>query len=255
MKTTRTKLKITGLFLAFVMLVATFSAFVITAFASDVDTAAVTVIEGYGPDSDDSEFDTALGNEIISGTNNGTSWIDDTGKGNLHFQWGYGDALDVSLIDPDGVIYYESVIIQEHSDPGKRHDAHWMEFPLSSAYADDTYIVATHGFDDYIHSEYITEGTGSVANIFTQTSSGDPSFLSNDMLMYGEDYITDGSTSLYFKHIPATFRFVINNTHGKALSLESVTLRVVDADGSSVPVASQYCGIYMDALVGYPELT
>ena len=226
-----------------------------SAFAADGDTAAVTVIEGYGPDSDDSEFGTISGNEIISGTNNSTSWIDDTGKGNLHFQWDYGDALDVILIDRDEVVSYESVIIQEHSDPEMRHDAHWMEFPLSGTYTDDIYIVATCGFDDYIHSEYLTEGTGSVANVFTQTSSGDPSFLSNDMLMYGEDYIIDGSTSLYFKHIPATFRFIITNTHGKALSLESVTLRVVDADGNSVPVASQFCTIYMDELEGYPKLT
>ncbi len=226
-----------------------------SAFAADGDTAAVTVIKGYSVDSDDSEFGTISRNEITSGTNNGTSWIDDTGKGNLHFQWGYGDALDVTLIDRDEVVSYESVIIQEHSDPEMRYDAHWMEFPLSGTYIDDIYIVATRGFDDYIHLyEDLAEGTGSVANVFTQTSSGDPSFLSNDMLMYGEDYIIDGSTSLYFKHIPATFRFIITNTHGKALSLESVTLRVVDADGNSVPVASQYCTIYMDALVGYPEL-
>lgn len=150
MKSTRRKSKIAGLLLALLMLVVTISTFAVTAFAADGDTAAVTMIKGYGPDSDDSEFGTALGNEIVSGTNNGTSWIDDTGKGNLHFRWGYGDVLDVTLIDSDKVVSYESVIIQEHSDPEKRHDAHWMEFPLSGAYTDDTYIVATRGFDDYI---------------------------------------------------------------------------------------------------------
>ena len=255
MKSTRRKSKIAGLFLALLVLIITLGAFAVTAFAADGDTAAVTVIEGYGPDSDDSEFGTALGNKIISGTNNATSWIDDTGKGNLYFQWGYGDALDVALIDPNGVISYESVIIQEHSDPEMRYDAHWMEFALSGACADDTYIVATRGFDEYIRHEEFTTGEGSVANVFTQTASGDPSFLSNYMLMHGEDYITDGSTSLSFKHIPATFRFVITNTHEEALSLESVTLHVVDADGNSVPVASQHCMIQTDAQVGYSELT
>ena len=250
----KTGTKIIGLLLSIVMLASLLGMLSLTAFAADGDTAAVTVIEGYGPDSDDSEFGTVSGNEIISGTYNGTSWIDYNGSGNLHFQWGYGDALDVTLIDRNGVVSYESVIIQEHSDSGKRNDAHLMEFPLSGTYTDDTYIVATRGFDDYIHNEDFTTGTGFVANIFTQTASGDPSFLSNDMLMYGEDYIIDGSTSLFFKHIPATFRFVITNTHKKALSLESVTLHVVDADGNSVPVASQYCMIQTDAQVGYPEL-
>ena len=255
MKSTRRKSKIAGLFLALLVLITTLGAFAVTAFAADGDTAAVTVIEGYGPDSDDSEFGTALENKIISGTNNGTSWIDDTGKGNLYFQWGYGDSLDVALIDPNGVISYESVIIQEHSDPEMRYDAHWMEFALSGACADDTYIVAIRGFNDYYSDEISFTRTGSVANVFTQTASGDPSFLSNDMLMYGEDYITDGSTSLSFKLIPATFRFVITNTHEEALSLESVTLRVLDADGNSSPVASQHCMIYTEAQMRCPEIT
>ncbi len=224
----------------------------ITASAAE---STIPVIEGYGFDSDDSEFGTAFVNPITSYTSAaGTSWSDEAGKGNLIFQWGYGDTLDVTLVDPDGVVTYETSNIQPHSDDSKSADLHWTEFSLSSTYEDGTYITATRGFDNYTNDEFRAYGTGSVANVFTQTASGDPSFLSDGMLMYGESIIENGTTSMSFDHIPATFRFIITNTHEKALSLESVTLRVVDADGTPVPVAAESCNIIIDAENRYPEL-
>lgn len=126
-----------------------------------------------------------------------------------------------------------------------------MQFPLSAAYGEGTPVIAVRGFDNYDSSVDITRGTGSVANVFTQTASGDPGFLSGDMLMYGT---TNGTASVEFKHIPAAFRFIITNTHGKALTLESVTLRVVDADGTPVAAASKACNITIDVAYDYPEL-
>ncbi len=217
--------------------------------------STIPVIEGYGFDSDDSEFGDVFINPITSDTSaTGTSWCDEAGKGNLIFQWGYGDTLDVTLVEPDGVVTYETSNIQPHSDDSKSSDLHWTEFPLSSTYEDGTYITATRGFDNYTNDEFSAYGTGSVANVFTQTASGDPSFLSDGMLMYGESIIENGTTSMSFDHIPATFRFIITNTHEKALSLESVTLRVVDADGSSVPAAAKYCNIEIEAENRYPKL-
>jgi len=217
--------------------------------------STIHVIEGYGFDSDDSEFGGVFINPITSYTSaTGTSWSDEACKGNLIFQWGYGDTLDVTLVDPDGVVTYETSNIQAHSDDSKSSDLHWTEFSLSSTYEDGTYITVTRGFDNYTNDEFIADGIGSVANVFTQTASGDPSFLSNDMLMYGESIIENGTTSMSFDHIPATFRFIITNTHEKALSLESVTLRVVDADGTSVPAAAKYCDIIIEAENRYPEI-
>ena len=44
-----------------------------------------------------------------------------------------------------------------------------------------------------------------------------------------------------------------HNTHGKALTLDSVTLRVVDADGTPVAAASKACVITVEAGYGYQE--
>ena len=251
-KTNRTLRKILSIALCLALVMSYVPMVSITASAVE---STIPVIEGYGLDSDDSEFGTDFVNPITSYTSaTGTSWSDEAGKGNLIFQWGYGDTLDVTLVDPDGVVTYETSNIQAHSDDSKSSDLHWTEFPLSSTYEDGTYITATRGFDNYTNDEFIADGTGSVANVFTQTASGDPSFLNDGMLMYGESIIENGTTSMSFDHIPATFRFIITNTHEKALSLESVTLRVVDADGNSVPVAAKYCYIEIKAENRYPEL-
>ena len=251
-KTNRTLRKILSIALCLALVMSYVPMVSITA---DAVESTIPVIEGYSFDSDDSEFVDIIGNSITSDTSaTGTSWCDEAGKGNLIFQWGYGDTLDVTLVDPDGVVTYETSNIQPHSDDSKSADLHWTEFSLSSAYEDGTYITATRGFDNYTNDEFIAEGTGSVANVFTQTASGDPGFLSDDMLMYGESIIENGTTSMSFDHIPATFRFIITNTHEKALSLESVTLRVVDADGTSVPAAAKYCYIEIKAENRYPEL-
>ena len=251
-KTNRTIRKILSIALCLALVMSYVPMVSITASAVE---STIPVIEGYGFDSDDSEFGDVFINPITSDTSaTGTSWSDEAGKGNLIFQWGYGDTLDVTLVDPDGVITYETSNIQAHSDDSKYADLHWTEFPLFSTYEDGTYITATRGFDNYTNNDFLANGTGSVANVFTQTASGDPSFLSDDMLMYGESIIENGTTSMSFDHIPATFRFIITNTHEKALSLESVTLRVVDADGNSVPAAAKYCDIIIEAENRYPEL-
>ena len=251
-KTNRTLRKILSIALCFALVMSYVPLASVMAGAVE---STIPVIEGYGFDSDDSEFGDVFINPITSDTSaTGTSWSDEVCKGNLIFQWGYGDTLDVTLVEPDGVVTYETSNIQPHSDDSKSSDLHWTEFPLSSTYEDGTYITATRGFDNYTNDEFRTYGTGSVANIFTQTASGDPSFLSDGMLMYGESIIENGTTSMSFDHIPATFRFIITNTHEKALSLESVTLRVVDADGTSVPAAAKYCDIEIEAENRYPEL-
>ena len=251
-KTNRTLRKILSIALCLALVMSYVPMVSITASAVE---STIPVIEGYGFDSDDSEFGDVFINPITSDTSaTGTSWCDEAGKGNLIFQWGYGDTLDVILVEPDGVVTYETSNIQPHSDDSKSSDLHWTEFPLSSTYEDGTYITATRGFDNYTNDEFSAYGTGSVANVFTQTASGDPSFLSDGMLMYGESIIENGTTSMSFDHIPATFRFIITNTHEKALSLESVTLRVVDADGSSVPAAAKYCNIEIEAENRYPKL-
>ena len=211
-----------------------------------VCTGEKVVMEGYGPDSDDSEFGTVSGSLVTSSdTSVGTSWSDETGKGNLNFRWGDGDELDVTAVTSDGTVAYEKATVQS-----KLADAHRMQFLLAVSYEEGTPVIAARGFDEYIYLDFETYGTGFVANIFTQTASGDPGFLSGDMLMYGT---TNGTASAEFKHIPAAFRFIITNTHGKALSLDSVTLRVVDADGNPVAAAAKACRI-IAAEEGIPEL-
>ena len=67
---------------------------------------------------------------------------------------------------------------------------------------------------------------------FTQVQDQDPSFLRNYMQMYATAAYSGDNTRLNFTHIPATFRFIINNGSDTAVSVESVS--VTTLDGSAV---------------------
>jgi len=60
------------------------------------------------------------------------------------------------------------------------------------------------------------------------------------MMLYGEAEMKNGSALISFKHIPATFRFIITNERPAATTtIKSVQVSLVDADGNVQPVAAE----------------
>ena len=57
---------------------------------------------------------------------------------------------------------------------------------------------------------------------FTQTVSQNPGFLKEQMCMYATSAYKGERTILNFKHIPATFRFVVTNSKADAVTLQEV---------------------------------
>lgn len=64
---------------------------------------------------------------------------------------------------------------------------------------------------------------------FTQTKSEDPSFLSDYIIMCGMAEINNGTASIEFEHIPATFRFIITNERPSEATIKSVKISRDDA--------------------------
>ena len=77
---------------------------------------------------------------------------------------------------------------------------------------------------------------------FVQSFSQTPEFLCDYMMMYGLGEFENGSASISFKHIPATFRFIITNMRPTTARLENVSLSV---DGGA-PIGSNYAEVHGD---------
>ena len=77
-----------------------------------------------------------------------------------------------------------------------------------------------------------------LAGSFSQT----PEFLRDYMMMYGLGEFENGSASISFKHIPATFRFIITNKRPTTARLEYVSLSI---DGGA-SVGSNFAEVHGD---------
>ena len=70
-----------------------------------------------------------------------------------------------------------------------------------------------------------------------------PAFLRDYMYMYAESEIANGGASLAFKHIPATFRFIITNKRpAETTTISSIALAVEDGTGVAAKQATVSAG-------------
>ena len=76
--------------------------------------------------------------------------------------------------------------------------------------------------------------------IFTQTVSQEPSSLRDCMYMYATTPYKGDKTILNFKHIPATFRFVVTNSTTHDIVLQEVSLSAV-SEGEAVAHSGYDC--------------
>ena len=77
---------------------------------------------------------------------------------------------------------------------------------------------------------------------FVQSFSQTPEFLRDYMMMYAQATVVNGSATLNFKHIPATFRFIITNKRPTTARLENVSLSI---DGGA-SVGSNFAEVHGD---------
>ena len=183
------------------------------------------------------------------------TWEDPNGKGSLSFKW---ETVDISseetkklaLIVSNGT---EAITSHENEDgtgntelkhtglavTPSESDAHYADFETVRYYSTDDLNNAKHFFAVAGAAE-VTADPQEGRHIcsldmpasFTQVQDQDPSFLRNHMHMYATAAYSGHNTRLNFNHIPATFRFIINNGSDAAVSVESVS--VTTLDGSAV---------------------
>ena len=199
-------------------------------------------------------FDGGVG--IETGTR--ASWNDDNGSGNLIFQWDYtpdpDNATESELkmafvkdglwLPSEGNNYVTDVKILEHTDPAKAEDKHWAKFETIETYnqevGDNVYdghtIYAVTPINDTNASTMVVDvnsgeltATLNMPATFTQVADQEPDFLRNYMYMYATSIIANGSASLSFRHIPATFRFIITNKRPTEANIKSVQVSLADA--------------------------
>lgn len=171
-------------------------------------------------------------------------WNDDSGLGNLIFQWDYtkdtGTNEMVMAFMNDGQLlasnngkYHTYATIKPHSQHSD--DAHWAVFETVEKYEHDMPSGQYDGYKVFAVTPYRTENSSTVASSadafsatlpmpcqFTQVAHQKPDFLRNYMYMYATSTIAGGSATLEFNHIPATFRFIVTNKRPGEAIIRSV---------------------------------
>ena len=188
-------------------------------------------------------------------------WKDETGKGNLVFNW----ESDTRMA---AVISNGSEFISNYSAPDNYNDSqyhtsltvtpqenpHYATFKTERYYSENTIstqakkIFVTSGYDNNTTSNASSFRTSmEMPSLFTQQASQQPDFLREYMMLYGEAEMKDGSAQIPFNHIPATFRFIITNQRPAATTtIKSVQVTLVDAEGNVQPVAANHVAVVIE---------
>ncbi|MBQ8191925.1 MAG: hypothetical protein IJZ45_09225, partial [Bacteroidaceae bacterium] len=215
-------------------------------------------------------FDGGVG--IETGTR--AVWNDDNGSGNLIFQWDY---------TPEGTEDYEMVMAivggelvktiegnyhtyaSIHKNSAHSDDAHWATFKTIETYPYDITGGKYEGFDvlavapiceangaSIVSHDIIFDATMLMPATFTQVADQEPDFLRNYMYMYAYEMIDNNRATLRFKHIPATFRFIITNKRPTEATIKSVQVSQTDA---ALPVASKWVSIDFQGNLSFSRST
>ena len=190
-------------------------------------------------------------------------WSDPNGKGNLIFNWEAdetGTQMVALLSDGNGYIHsypsehpteeeLQEEVIHTFMTISPKEDLHRADFTTVRYYdteemarATDIFVAAPLKATDKFYND---NGIGFEARMempatFTQTESQNPEFLRDYMMMYGHATVENGNASIQFKHIPATFRFIITNKRPDEATIQSVSMTI---DGDA-PIGSRYAAVW-----------
>ena len=183
-------------------------------------------------------------------------WKDETGKGNLIFNWeSHPIGQEMMAVISDGYDFIPNFPSSNNWSEPQYHtgltvtpqeDPHYATFETERYYYENEIsasaqkIFVTRGFNNNTHSDPSFFRTlMQMPNLFTQQASQQPDFLRECMILYGEAEMKNGRALIPLKHIPATFRFIITNERPAATTIKSVQVSLVDADGNVQPVAAE----------------
>ena len=191
-------------------------------------------------------------------------WSDPNGKGNLIFNWEEDNAGTevVALLtgedsfipnypseNPKGDelndIKYHSYMTISPQDDRHKADFKTLRYYNKGDKETATAVYAVTPVNDFCVFE--ADETSFSAQMempacFVQSFSQTPEFLRDYMMMYGLGEFENGSASISFKHIPATFRFIITNKRPTTARLENVSLSI---DGGA-SVGSKFAEVHGD---------
>ena len=182
--------------------------------------------------------------------NTRATWEDPNGSGKLGFKW-EDVAIDseetnkLAMIISNGTAALTNQETPQAGAAGAMHtglavttgaDPHLAGFETVRYYSTDDlnraqYVYAVAGGADVTVD---TEGKKHICSLempssFAQGDDQDPSFLRDYMYMYATAaYNVNSNTRLNFKHIPATFRFIITNGTESAITINSVSVSLVE---------------------------
>ncbi len=183
-------------------------------------------------------------------------WKDEAGKGNLIFNWdSHADSPAMVAVISNGYNFIGNYPAPNDWSESQFHtlltvtpqeDPHYATFETEryyfeneiSASAQKIFVTSARGntfsssLDTFISSI-------DMSSLFVQQASQQPDFLREWMMLYGEAEMKNGSALISFKHIPATFRFIITNERPAATTIKSVQVSLVDAAGNVQPVAAE----------------
>ena len=194
----------------------------------------------------------STGDDTASPAQTRAIWEDPNGKGNLGFRW-EAVAIDSDETNKLSIILSNGTkALNNQATPAKgalegqltytgaavtpnQSNAHLAGFETVRYYSTEDlntakYVYAVAGGASITADEESNQHICrlEMPSTFAQVENQDPSFLRDYMYMYAATaYNVGSSTRLKFNHIPATFRFIFNNTKDD-MSFESVTVSVVE---------------------------
>ncbi len=199
-------------------------------------------------------------------------WTDETGKGNLIFNWDSdpnSPAMVAVISNGDHFIpnYPASnnwSELQNHTllTVTPQEDPHYATFKTERYYfeneiktdAKKIFVTSARG-NNFSSSLDMFNSSNDMSSLFLQQASQQPDFLREWMMLYGEAEMKSGSALISFKHIPATFRFIITNERPAATTtIKSIQMALVDTDGTLQPIASNSVEVLIDVEINTIEL-
>lgn len=191
-------------------------------------------------------------------------WSDPNGKGNLIFNWEADDkGTEMVALLSDGSAFVRNYSSENPTDEdlqealyhtymtiSPQEDLHKADFKTVRYYnkedkdaAKAVYAVTpVNDFCIFEADETSFSAQMEMPASFVQSFSQTPEFLRDYMMMYAQATVVNGSATLNFKHIPATFRFIITNKRPTTARLENVSLSI---DGGA-SVGSNFAEVHGD---------
>lgn len=183
-------------------------------------------------------------------------WDDPNGSGNLGFTWdkvelGSSETSKLNLIISNGTSVLTSQASSQFGTSGVESTYSGLAVTPDEGDAHRAALQTVRYYDtnDLKKAKYFysvagkaditadTDGKQHICSLdmpstFTQVKDQDPTFLRDYMYMYATTAYNGNGTTLNYAHIPATFRFIISNGTESTVSLQSVSVSMLD--GSAV---------------------